>query len=175
MKTFSLLKAALSQDMNMFKYSAKRNSSTVKKLLFPIFLFIIVCFSIGTYAYMIGEKLAPFHLTYIMLSMFIMVVTILTFIEGIYKSQGILFEAKDNDLLFSLPIKKSQILFVRIVKLLLFQYIYNLMFLLPAFVIFIYFEKPGISFYLLSLLMTLLIPMIPTVISSVLGYIIKLA
>ena len=175
MKTFSLLKAALSQDMNMFKYSAKRNSSKFKKLLFPIFLFIIVCFSIGTYAYMIGEKLAPFHLTYIMLSMFIMVVTILTFIEGIYKSQGILFEAKDNDLLFSLPIKKSQILFVRIVKLLLFQYIYNLMFLLPAFVIFIYFEKPGISFYLLSLLMTLLIPMIPTVISSVLGYIIKLA
>ena len=64
---------------------------------------------------------------------------------------------------------------MRIVKLLLFQYIYNLMFLLPAFVIFIYFEKPGVSFYLLSLLMTLLIPMIPTVISSVLGYIIKLA
>ena len=39
MKTFSLLKAALSQDMNMFKYKAKRNSSKIKKILFPIFLF----------------------------------------------------------------------------------------------------------------------------------------
>ncbi|MGN0973587.1 MAG: hypothetical protein ACI4OT_02465 [Bacilli bacterium] len=173
MKTLSLLKAALSQDMNMFKYSTKRNSSKLKKILFPIFLFIVVGISIGTYAYMIAEKLAPFKLTYIMLSMFIMLVTIMTFIEGIYKSQGILFEAKDNDLLFSLPIKKSQILFVRIFKLLLFQYIYNLMFLLPAFVIFIYFERPGVSFYFISLLMTILIPIIPTVISSILGYIIK--
>ena len=142
MKTLSLLKAALSQDMNMFRYSAKRNSSKLKKILFPIFLFIMVGMAIGSYAYMIGEKLAPVNLTYIMLSMFVMVVTILTFIEGIYKSQGILFEAKDNDLLFSLPIKKSQILFVRVMKLLLFQYLYNLMFLLPSFAIFIYFEKP---------------------------------
>ena len=45
-----------------------------------------------------------------MISIFIILVTILTFMEGIYKSQGILFDAKDNDLLFSLPIKKSQIL-----------------------------------------------------------------
>ena len=174
MKTFSLLKAALSQDMNLFKYSAKRNSSKLTKILFPIILFLVVCFSIGTYAYMIGEKLAPYHLTYIMLSMFIIFVTVMTLIEGIYKSQGILFDAKDNDLLFSLPIKKSQILFVRVFKLLLFQYIYNLMFLLPAFVIFIYFEKPGISFYGISVLMILLIPIIPTVVSSVLGYMIKL-
>ena len=173
MKTFSLLKAALSQDMNMFKYSAKRNSSKLKKTLFPILLFILIGVSIGTYAYMIGEKLAPLHLTYIMLSMFIMLVTIMTFIEGIYKSQGILFEAKDNDLLFSLPIKKSQILFVRIFKLLLFQYIYNLMFLLPSFVVFVYFEKPSISFYFISLLMSILIPIIPTIISSILGYVIK--
>ena len=175
MKTFSLLKAALSQDMNMFKYSAKRNSSKLKKALFPIILFIIVGFSIGTYAYMIGEKLAPYHLTYVMLSMFIIMVTVMTFMEGIYKSQGILFDAKDNDLLFSLPIKKSQILFVRIFKLLLFQYIYNLMFLLPAFIVFVYFEHPEIDFYLLTLLMTILIPIIPTIISSVIGYLIKLS
>lgn len=174
MKTLSLLKAALSQDMNMFKYRTKRNSTKATKILFPIALFAIVCVAVGTYAYMIAEKLAPFNLTYIMLSMFIIVVTVITFMEGIYKSQGILFDAKDNDLLFSLPIKKSQILFIRIFKLLLFQFIYNLMFLLPAFVIYIYFEHPKISFYFISLLMSILIPIIPTVISSVLGYIIKL-
>lgn len=174
MKTLSLLKAALSQDMNMFKYSAKRNSSKLTKIFFPIILFAIVGLSLGTYAYMIAEKLALYHLTYIMLSMFIIVVTVITFMEGIYKSQGILFDAKDNDLLFSLPIKKSQILFIRIFKLLLFQFIYNLMFLLPAFLVFIYFEHPNISFYLISFLMSILIPIIPTVISSVLGYVIKL-
>lgn len=173
-KLFSLTKAALSQDMNMFKYGTKQNASKLKKILFPVFLFIIVGTSIGTYAYMIGEPLHKFGLTYVMLSMFLALVTILTFMSGIYKSQGILFEAKDNDLLFSLPIKRSNILFVRIFKLISFQYIYNLMFLLPAFIIYIYFEKPLLSFYLISLLMTFLIPIIPTVVSSVFGYLVKL-
>ena len=134
-KTLSLLKAVLSQDMNMFKYGTKANSSKLKKIIFPVALFIIVCLSIGVYAYMIADELSKVHLTYIMLTMFIFIVSILAFMQGIYKSQGILFEARDNDLLFSLPISRSKILFVRIFKLLLFQYIYNLMFLLTAFVI----------------------------------------
>ena len=174
MRLLSLLKAVLSQDMNMFKYSAGKNASKFKKIILPIFLFIIVSVSIGYYAYAIAEILAPLHLTFIMLSMFIAAVTILTFVEGIYKSQGILFEAKDNDMLFSLPIKKSTILFVRLFKLILFEYVYNLMFILPAFAIYIYFENPGIEFYLISLLMTLLIPIIPTVISCFIGYIVKM-
>ena len=174
MKTLSLLKAVLTEDMNMFKYSAGKNASTKKKILLPVFLFLIVGYSIGYYAYIIGKPLHEIGLTYVMLSLFIFMVSIITIIEGIYKSQGILFECKDNDLLFSLPIKRSQILFVRIFKLILFQYIYNLMFLLPAFVIYIYFEHPSISFYIISFIMTILIPIIPTVISSILGYLVKL-
>ena len=174
MKTLSLLKAVLTCDMNMFKYSVGKNASTKKKILLPVFLFLIVGYSIGYYAYVIGKPLHEIGLTYVMLSLFIFIVSIITIIEGIYKSQGILFECKDNDLLFSLPIKRSQILFVRIFKLILFQYIYNLMFLLPAFVIYIYFEHPSISFYLISFIMTILIPIIPTVISSILGYLVKL-
>lgn len=173
-KFLSLLKAALSQDMNIFRYKTNRDSSKLKKVLFPIFLFLVVAVAIGTYAYMLAEPLHKLNLTYVMLTMFLALVTILTFISGIYKSQGILFETKDNDLLFSLPIKKSYILSVRILKLIIFQYIYNLMFLLPAYAVYIYFENPSISFYLLSILMTLLIPLIPTVISSIIGYLVKM-
>lgn len=174
MKTFKILKAATSQDMNMFKYSTKKNASKIQKILFPVMLFLLVCFSIGFYAAMIGKNLYEVNLSYILLTLFVFIVSILSFMQGIYKSQGILFEAKDNDLLFSLPIKKSQILFVRIFKLILFQYIYNLMFLLPAFAVYIYFEHPEVSFYLISLLEILLIPIIPTVISSFIGYLVKL-
>lgn len=174
MKTLSLLKAALSQNMNMFRYKTLKSTSDSIKILIPVSLFIIVCFSVGVYTYMIAEKLHPFNLTYIMLTIIFIAVTLLTFISGIYKSQDILFEAKDNDLLFSLPIPKSRILFVRVFKLLAFQYIYNLMFIIPAIVTYIYFEHPSISFYLISLLMTFLLPIIPTIISSAIGYLIKL-
>lgn len=172
-KILSLLKAGLSQDMNMFQYNTVKNSNKLKKVFFPIFLFGIVSVSIGAYAYMLAEPLHKVNLTYVMLSMFLTLVTILTFMSGIYKSQGILFDAKDSDLLFSLPIKRSNILFLRIFKLILFQYIYNLMFLLPAFIVYIIFERPGLSFYLISILMTILIPLIPTVVSSIIGYLVK--
>ena len=173
MKTISLLKAVLTEDMNMFKYKTT-SKKKIHKILMPVFLFLLVATAIGSYTYMIGKALHQVNLTYVMLTMFILLVTILTFTAGIYKSQGILFDTKDNDLLFSLPIKKSKILLIRILKLLIFQYIYNLMFLLPAFVIYIYFEKPSIDFYLISLLMTFLIPIIPTIASSILGYITKM-
>lgn len=174
MKLFSLLKAVLTQDMNLFKYKTSANSSKFKKIMLPVILFLVLGFSIGIYAYDIAAVLSKINLTYIMLTIFFASVTVFTFMEGVYKSQSILFDSKDNDLLFSLPIKKGYILFVRLFKLLLFEYLYNLMFILPAVVIYIYFESPGINFYLITLLMTLLLPIIPTIVSCILGYIIKL-
>ncbi len=122
---------------------------------------------------MFAYELAPLNLTHVVLTMYILFTVVITLIEAIYKTQGILFDAKDSDLLFSLPIKNQQYFFVRIFKLLVFQYLYNLLFMLPAFAVYAYFEKPGISFYLISIIMTLLIPIIPTIISALLGSIIK--
>ena len=174
MKTLSLLKAVLSQDMNLFKFKAKSNSSKFVKLLLPIILFIIVSFSLGTVIFGFMEELVKYNLTNISICMVLALITIMTFVEGIFKSQSILFDCKDNELLFSLPIKRRTILFIRIIKLLIFEYLFNLMFLLPTYVVYIYFEHPGISFYILSILMMLLIPNIPTIIACFLGYIIKL-
>ncbi len=172
-KIISLLKAVMSQDMNLFRYKLKKKSSKISSIMFPIFLTILVMAGIGTYAVMFAYELAPLNLTHVVLTMYILFTVVITLIEGIYKTQGILFDAKDSDLLFSLPIKKSTIFFVRIFKLLVFQYLYNLLFMLPAFAVYAYFEKPGISFYLISIIMTLLIPIIPTIISALLGSIIK--
>lgn len=171
-KIFSLIKATFSQNMNFFNYKSKKNSKN--KLTFPIFLFLLVAVSIGGYAELIAKPLDEVNLTYVMLTMFIFLVSVLSFMQGIYKSQGILFECKDNDMLFSLPIKKSTILFLRIFKLIAFQYIYNLMFLLPCYVIYIYHEGLSLSFLLLSILEFLLIPIIPTIVSSILGYIVMM-
>lgn len=102
-KLLSLLKATMSQDMSLFRIKA-RNESRARKIVLPIVLALVVMFSVGSYVAILAEKLAPSHLTYIVLTIFIMVTSLLTIIEGVYKSQGILFEARDNELLFSLPI-----------------------------------------------------------------------
>lgn len=171
-KVFSLIKATFSQDMNFLNYKSKKNSKN--KLFLPIFLFILVAVSISGYAELIAKPLHEVHMTYVLLTLFLFVVSILTFMQGIYKSQGILFESKDNDMLLSLPIKKSTILFLRIFKLISFQYIYNFMFLLPCYAIYIYHEGISLMFLLLSILEILLVPLIPTIVSSILGYIVMM-
>lgn len=172
MKWHSLLKAILTQDMSIFKYRTKSDNKLFK-LFVPLLLFSLVSFCIGLYAYKIAEVLVPHNLTHVMLVIFLGITTLITYIEGIYKSMTIVFDSKDNDLLFSLPIKKTTILFVRIFKLILYQYIFNLMYILPAYAIYCYFEKPSFIFYPLAILMILLIPLIPTLIACLAGYLAK--
>ena len=171
-KLLSLLKATMSQDMSLFRIKA-RNESRARKIVLPIVLALVVMFSVGSYVAILAEKLAPSHLTYIVLTIFIMVTSLLTIIEGVYKSQGILFEARDNELLFSLPITQSKIFFTRIFKLITFQFLYNSLFMLPAIIVYAMYEKTNVSFYLISTVMLVLLPIIPTILGCIFGYIIK--
>ena len=139
-KYLSLLKASMSYDMNIFKYKNK-NMKGYAKNLFPLFLALVVMFSIGTLTYPLAENLSKINLTYIMISLVASSLTLLTAIEAIYKSQNILFDAKDNDLLMSLPIPKSYIISSRLLKLYTFQFLFNLLFIIPTSIIYIYFEK----------------------------------
>ena len=171
-KLISLLKATMSQDMSLFKIKSKEQSK-ISKIILPIVLTLIVMFSMGTYAAMLAEQLVTYNLTYIVLTIFIMITSLLTIIEGIYKSQGILFEAKDNHLLFSLPISKSKIFFTRLFKLISFEFLYNSLFMTPAMIVYAMFEKTNINFYIISFIMLILLPIIPTIIACIIGYIIK--
>ena len=171
-KLFSLIKAAMSQDMNLFKIKNKSESKS-SKIVFPIALSIVLMFCIGTYAQRIAELLQPLGLIYVLLSVFIILTAILTIFEGAYKSQGILFEAKDSDLLFSLPITKKRIFFVRLLKIATFQFMYNSLFLIPAVIVYAVYEKFTINCCIFSILMIVLSPIIPTIIGCIIGYVIK--
>ena len=70
-KLISLLKATMSQDMSLFKIKSK-NESKINKIILPIFLSLVVMFSVGTYAAILAEELVTYDLTYIILTIFIM-------------------------------------------------------------------------------------------------------
>ena len=175
MKKFvSLLKATMSQDMNLFKI--KTNQKTrVGKVVFPLLIALLIMISIGGYAGVLAQSLAQNHLTYVVLTFFMLVTCIFTLIEGIYKSQGILFEAKDNDLLFALPISKTKIFFTRVFKMLSFQFLFNSLFMIPVIIVYAMYEPTNLQFYLLSFIMLLVLPVLPTILACIIGYGIKLA
>ena len=167
-KTLSLIRACMTSDMSLFKIKTKSNSK--KSLLIPMFIAFYLMFMIWGGANSLFEKLAPLHIQYILLSVFAFGISIMTFMEGIYKSGPLIFNCKDDQLLLSLPIKKSTILFVRVLKFYIFVLLFNTMFLLPIMIAYIrWAESLSWTYFLTSFIMLLLLPIIPIVLSSIVG------
>ena len=165
-KLISLLKACMTDNMSLFKVKNKNGKS--KKFL-PIFLALLLFFTMWTYANMLMEPLVQAHLEFTLLTMFVLVTTVLTLIEGIYKSSNILFNCKDDNLLLSLPIKKSTVLFVRIFKFYVFEVMYNTLFLAPAMFTYPRYVSVNASYVLVCIVALLLLPIVPIVISCIIG------
>lgn len=167
-KLISLIKACMTDNMNLFRIRNKKQNKSSSKVLIAL-LVIFMFFYIWSFANTIMEELIEVHLEYVLLTLFVLITTILTLIEGIYKSSSLLFNCKDDDLLLSLPIKRSTVLFVRVLKFYIFELLYNSLFLVPAMVVYATKVHVDFTFYLSSIFAILLLPIIPIVISCIIG------
>ena len=168
-KLYSLIRACMTSDMNIFKIRQRKDN---KKSGLVLLLFISFCFmfSIWTYANMFFEKMAPVHLQSIVLSLFVFMISILTIGEGIYKTGQLLFNCKDDQLLLSLPIKKSTVLFIRIFKFYVFELAFNSLFIIPLAIAYTrWADSITWTFYLTSVIMLFILPIIPIVLSCIIG------
>lgn len=92
----------------------------------------------------------------------------------IFAAQSYLFDANDNNLLLSMPIKPSSILISRMLALYVLNFIYSTIIFLPiglAYGIFFHFNALTLIYFILSLL---IIPMLVTAVASIFGYLIGL-
>ena len=99
--------------------------------------------------------------------------SILMLVLSFFKAGSVLFSMKSYDIMVSLPVTKSAILISRFVTMYVTNLLFALIVMLPGLGIHIWFSKPGISFYLISLIAVLFAPLLPLTISSVLGALIK--
>ena len=164
-KLLSLIRACFKDNMSIFKIKSKNKNS---KYL-PFILTLVLMISFYNYSELLIEPLIEVHLEYVVITLFVVGTCVMTFMEGIYKSSGILFNCKDDDLLLSLPIKKSTVLFVRLLKFYVFELLFNSLFLIPALISYAVHVNPGIMYYIASLFGILLLPIIPIVLSTIMG------
>lgn len=94
---------------------------------------VVYCFVLF---YMVCSKLcAPFHMIGIDWLYFCMVglmAMVMMFVGSVFMTQAQLFEAKDNELLLSMPIKPADILFTRMIVLYVYNIVFGFLVLLPA-------------------------------------------
>ena len=168
-KIISLLRACMTSDMSLFKINTKKSNGKKNKALVG---FIALCFmsSVWSYANMLFEKLAPMHMQFLVLSMFVLIISVLTIIEGIYKTGSLIFDCRDDNLLLSLPLKRRTVLFVRVFKFYVFELLFSFMFVVPLVVAYLrWAEVVEWTFFLTSFVMLLLVPIIPIIISCIIG------
>ena len=168
-KIFSLLKACMTSDMNIFKIKQKKDNKK-NNFLLPFGLSFLFMFAIWSNANMIFEKLAPMHLQILVISLVVFATAVMTIVEGIYKAGPLLFNCRDDQLLLSLPIKRRTILFVRMFKFYIFELVFNSLFIIPLIIAYLrWAEQLEWTFFLTSFVMILFLPVIPIVLSCVLG------
>ena len=169
-KLLSLIKATMTENMSLFSINTKKQSKISRKA-FPIFMFVLIFFYMWMYSNMLYEQLDAVKAQFAGLLIFVFITTILTIVEGIYKAPTLLFNCKDDDMMFSLPIKKRTVLFVRILKFYVFEVLYNSLFLLPAMVAYVRWVPVDWTYYLVSFIGLLVFPIIPIVLSCIIGMI----
>ena len=154
--------------------SMKLNNKGKKKtgpLFLGIFLFtlIIVFF---TYSFMVEQFLKKHEISYLLFPAFVGMGMIIMLMITTYKARGALFGFKDADLLFSMPIHESSILTYKIMNMMMFNYIVSLLTVVPASITYAMFESVSPLYPLFVLIIFLLAPLMPTLVSALFGYVI---
>ena len=168
-KLVSLLKASMAGGVQLFNYRGKTERS---RRLMPIILGLLIGALMLFSALAMTVELNADNNATAILSLYTLVTTIIIVMEGSYKAIDLLFKPRDNDMLLAMPIKRSTIVFTRMIKFYLFEMVYCLIFLLPAVIAYAVNVPVEPSFYLVAITMIILVPVIPIAISCLIGLVI---
>ena len=168
-KLCSLLKASMLGGVQIFNYQAnkKERSGRAVPYLLAIMVGLMMLFSAITLTDGLKEEGEP----QVVLSLYTIITSIIIVMEGIYKSGDLLFRPRDNDVLLAMPLERSTVVLVRMIKFYIFEVTYCLIFLLPAVIAYVINVEVGASFYLVAITMLILVPVIPIVVSCIVGLI----
>lgn len=166
-KFASLLNATMAGGIQLFRYRGKtERSRRIVPVLLGAFIGLSMMMSASA---MIVELKGDGLDSSVVLSIYTLLTAIIIVTEGVYKSGDLLFRPRDNDMLLAMPIPKSTIVAVRMVKFYLFELVYCMIILLPAMVAYAVNNEVGASYYLVAATMMLLVPIIPIAISCLVG------
>lgn len=156
--------------INEFRFS-KDKSKRRKNLLLMVtwaFLIVMMCGYIGAAAYgyiMIGlENVLPMYLT--------MLAGVMIFIFSLLKAGNVIFQKHGYEMLCSLPVSRTSIVVSRFLSMYFGNVLLAFGIMLPGMVVYAYFVRPGSTFYIMGVLGTVFIPLLPMTVATCFGAII---
>ena len=154
--------------------SSKNKKATLGKIILISILFAYLAVTIlgmfGLLFYTLVEPFVLMGIEWLYFAIMGLMVIIFCFIGSVFMTQNIIYNANDNDLLLSLPIAPKDILLSRVFTILIFNYIYEILIALPAFVVYIVFAGMSIFQIVMFVLVLLTLPLFVVALSCLAGW-----
>lgn len=174
-KLFSLLKLQINTQygFSYIRYNIKKDKrALLKGLGLGLIILISLLQVLGVYAYMVWQfyqAAAAINVPQMILTLASIVSGLFLLFFGIFYILSTLFLAKDAEFLASLPIKQGSVFISKFLLVLLGEYPFAFFLMLPPVIIYGTATGKGVLYYVLAIICTLLLPMLPLVISSILA------
>lgn len=153
--------------INVFRFSKDKKEKRNKAALAMSYLIIIVMAAV--YVGMMTYGYVVIGLAEVLPAYLIMLSSLIILFFSIFKSGSIIFQKNAYDILASLPISHSAIVVSRFLRMYVENVVMTFVVMIPAMGVYGVMVRPGISFYLIGLIVTIFIPFIPITISTFLG------
>lgn len=132
-----------------------------------VLAFVVLWISLFGYNYLISDILSQMDALNIIISMAFLSSSLVSLFMCVYMASGYLFAFKDYDLLMSLPLKSSEVLFSKLAIFYIYNYALTLFIMVPSLVVYGVLTKSGALFYICALVASFFAPIIPMVVGSV--------
>lgn len=155
----------------------RRRGGRASKIFIGIaFAYLAVCLLalVGLLCYAVAAPLAALGLGWLFHAVVGLLVVCFCFMGSIFLAQSQIFDARDNELLLSMPVPPRLIVASRLLSFLLLNYLYTAVIMAPAAVVYSTQLSPGPMFYVSYVLGFLLLPMLSTAATCAVGWVITL-
>ncbi len=127
------------------------------------------------YSIMMAEAFASIGMLPALLGVMALASSALILMFSIFETKGVLFGFGDYDVVMSWPVSVRAVAASRVFSMYAYNFIYALLLLLPAGVVYAVKANPEWWFYPLYLVLMLLIPALPSIIGALLGAVVTVA
>lgn len=173
----ALLKKQLMEVNTWLLQDKKKGKNRSKSgIILLILLYVLLFGVVGGMFYVIGysmcEPLCLAGLDWLYIAMMSLMAIMLGVFGSVFNTYTTLYEAKDNELLLSMPIKPSYILVVRILGVYLWSLIYTALAFVPAFIVYLIYGQFSISALICCILLLIVNSVFVLALSCVLGWVV---
>ncbi len=154
----------------------KGNSKGIIALYIVLFVYLFAVFALMFYGTsdMLFAAFAPMGISWLGFSLIGIAATCFGVLGTVFLTNSMLYGAKDNELLLSMPIKPAHIIFSRIFTLYIMNFIYEAMIILPCFTAYIVRGNLYSEVIFSAVVILFVLPLLSLAVSLVLGFLVAL-